>query len=276
MNESEINLAAAKAEAHTQGILSGTILLGTVGSTVHGTNVEDGVEDLDLMGVCIESERRVLGFQEFEQFIYRSAAKREGKDNARSRAGDVDMVIYSLRKYLRLALKGNPTILTLLFTKKNLISSIEGISLQGLASKLVSKKAGAAYLGYMQAQRQRLLGERGGRHGSRPELTNQFGYDSKYAAHVLRLGYQGIELMETGRLTLPMPEVQRRDVLAIRRGEITFDTCMSQLGSIERELKDSIETSSLRAEPDRESVEKWMIWIYKEEWFHREAEQRIL
>jgi predicted nucleotidyltransferase len=41
-----------------------TILLGTVGSTVHGLNNKDGTEDHDLMGVCIEPFHRVVGFNE--------------------------------------------------------------------------------------------------------------------------------------------------------------------------------------------------------------------
>jgi hypothetical protein len=31
-----------------------TILRGLVGSTVHGLNVNDGIEDRDEMGVCVE------------------------------------------------------------------------------------------------------------------------------------------------------------------------------------------------------------------------------
>src|SRR5512140_3155628 len=94
-----------------------TILRGLVGSTVHGLNVNDGIEDRDEMGVCVEPfEAAMALWAPFEQFVYRSAAEREGRDDARSRAGDLDMIIYSLRKWVRLALKGNPTILLLLFT----------------------------------------------------------------------------------------------------------------------------------------------------------------
>ena len=31
-----------------------TILRGLVGSTVHGLNVNDGIEDRDEMGICVE------------------------------------------------------------------------------------------------------------------------------------------------------------------------------------------------------------------------------
>jgi hypothetical protein len=84
---------------------------------VHGLNVNDGIEDRDEMGICVEPlEDAMALWAPFEQFIYRTAAEREGRDNARSTAGDLDLTIDSLRKWTRLALKGNPTILLLLFT----------------------------------------------------------------------------------------------------------------------------------------------------------------
>lgn len=87
-----------------------TVLRGLVGSSVHGL-VLDGTDDRDEMGVCVEPRRYVLGFGKFEQWVYRSAAEREGDAGARSCAGDLDLNMYSLRKWARLALQGNPTVL---------------------------------------------------------------------------------------------------------------------------------------------------------------------
>src|SRR5215475_11657084 len=42
-------------------------------------------------------------------------------------------------------------------------------------------------------------------HANRPELVAVHGYDPKDAMHALRLGLQGIELLTTGRTTLPVP-----------------------------------------------------------------------
>ena len=59
------------------------------------------------MGVCVEPLSEAMSlWAPFEQFIYRSAAEREGRENARSIAGDLDLTIHSLRKWMRLALKG--------------------------------------------------------------------------------------------------------------------------------------------------------------------------
>jgi hypothetical protein len=120
-----------------------TILRGLVGSTVHGPNVNDGIEDRDEMGICVEPlEDAMALWAPFEQFIYRSAAEREGRNDARSTAGDLDLTIYSLRKWTRLALKGNPTIMLLLFTPEDQLVYCDelGAELRALTSSIVSRR----------------------------------------------------------------------------------------------------------------------------------------
>jgi hypothetical protein len=101
----------------------GTILRGEVGSGVHGITLP-GTDDRDEMGVCIEPPEYVIGLLHFEQYIYRSAVERTGREGARSEHGDLDLVVYSLRKWCRLALKGNPTVLLLLFLPESAIMKI--------------------------------------------------------------------------------------------------------------------------------------------------------
>ena len=157
-----------------------TILRGLVGSTIHGLNVEDGLEDRDEMGVCVEDIQHVVGLEPFEQYIYRSAAEREQRHDAKSRSGDLDLTIFSLRKYVRLALKGNPTVLNLLFVPPAdcVVRTPLGAHLQELAPIIVSREAGKAFVGYLQAQRQRLVGERGQKNVNRPELVEAYGFDT--------------------------------------------------------------------------------------------------
>src|SRR4051812_15839533 len=88
-----------------------TILRCEVGSGVHGI-ASAGTDDRDEMGVCLEPYALACGIREtFEQHIYRTAAVRECKSDAPSEPGDLDLTIYSLRKWIRLALKGNPTVM---------------------------------------------------------------------------------------------------------------------------------------------------------------------
>ncbi|MDP4089957.1 MAG: nucleotidyltransferase domain-containing protein [Bacillota bacterium] len=65
------------------------------GSVGYGTNL--GASDVYLRGVAMERKENIYGFQNFEQF----------EDT------ETDTVIYGLKKFVSLALKGNPNILEL-------------------------------------------------------------------------------------------------------------------------------------------------------------------
>lgn len=248
-----------------------TILRGIVGSRVHGLHIEDGLEDRDEMGICIEPIGAAMGVHApFEQFIYRSAAEREGRHDAPSQGGDLDLTIYSLRKYVRLALKGNPTILLLLFAPDSALVQMNALGgqLREMAPSIISRQAGKAFLGYLQAQRQRMLGERGnGGHGRpRAALTEQFGFDTKYAMHMCRLGLQGVELMKTGKIQLPIAEPDRSWLFDVRIGKVDQQEVLTRTGESERELKDLIDTSPLQEHPDEASVDAWLTRVYFRMW----------
>lgn len=238
---------------------AGLILLCQVGSTVHGLNLP-GTDDNDEMGVCIEPPTHVIGLRQFEQDVFRT--KPQG---VRSEHGDTDRTIYSAKKYCRLALGGNPTILLTLFAPRLSVTDL-GEQLQDLAPAFASRAAGRAFLGYATQQRQRLTGERGQKNVSRPELVDKYGFDTKYAMHMLRLGFQGIEYLETGRLTLPMPEEERAFVFAVRKGEVELNDVLTKAGELEQRLEDLLETSPLPAKPDYDTVNEWLVDSYRTFW----------
>lgn len=244
-----------------------TILRVPAGSTLHGLHIP-GTDDRDEMAVCIESLDAAVGFTEFEQYIYRTATERTEKQDAPSQPGDLDLTIFSLRKFLRLAMQGNPQIVQCLFVPYNLCvyRDARGAKLQELAPLIVSRECGKRYLGYLEAQRQRLLGERGQKKTNRPQLEEKFGYDTKYAMHILRLGFQGVELMTTGKLTLPMADKDRAFVYAVRCGEVEIQEALTRAGELERQIKDLLLDAPIAAEPDREGVEAWMLNMYFENW----------
>jgi hypothetical protein len=107
----------------------------------------------------------------------------------------------------------------------------------------------------------------------RPQLVARDGYDSKYAMHLCRLGYQGLEFVQTGRLTLPMPEESRAWLYRLRRGEIPMPEMLARAEDIEAALAAAIETSPLPEEPDEPAVEAWMQRTYRRVWAE-EADRR--
>ena len=248
--------------------LVGTILRCQVGSGVHGTSIS-GTDDRDEMGICLEPAEYVIGLLRFEQYEYHTAWERPGGLANRSGHGDLDETVYSARKWMRLALNGNPSVLLPLFVPEDEIVAVTplGRELRGLAPVIVSRQAGHRFAGYLNAQRRSMLSHEGkGRDCTRPELIEKYGFDTKFAAHMVRLGFQGVELLTTGRITLPMPPYEREFVRAIRTGRLKMKEALDVAGDLEGILRDLAETSPLRAEPDRATADAWLISAYQRAW----------
>jgi uncharacterized protein len=249
----------------------GTILRGTVGSTVHGLH-HGGQDDRDEMAIFLEPPEFLIGLRLAQSGsssgLFEHYVERTQPEGARSGPGDLDLVAYSLREWLRLALAGNPTVLLLLFSPPEtlLVCTERGAALRALAPAIVSRRAGPRFVGYMRAQKERLVGTRGQRRVNRPELIEAHGFDTKYAMHVARLGLQGVELLSTGRLTLPLAEPDRSRVMAIRTGQLSLDETLAEIDEIERQLHAAVESSSLREEPDFEVVNEFPVDSYRERW----------
>lgn len=249
----------------------GMILRTQVGSGVHGTSIV-GQDDRDEMGVCLEPPQFVTGLArvpngvlgdspsvDFEQYERHTVWDEPGGLANRSGAGDLDVIIYTARKWARLALAGNPTVLLVLFVpdEEVVFRDDVGAELVDNAHRFVSRLAAQRLLGYLESQRGGIVGG-AGTHTNRPELVAVHGYDTKYAMHALRLGYQGIELLTTGRITLPVPEPDRSFLRAVRRGEVALADVVEAVSTAEAELRRLGEASGLPDQPDRRWVDAWL------------------
>lgn len=252
-HEPDLDRARAVAE-------SGCILRAVVGSTVHGLS-NPGTDDRDELGVCIEPPEYVVGLRPFEHWVYRTQP-----EGSPSGPGDLDLTIYGLRKFCRLAMKGSPTVLLLLFLDGEhvLMRTPLGAELQALAPAFVSKRAGRAFLGYLEAQRRGLLGDR---HATRTrELSAAHGYDTKYAMHSLRIAHQGMELITTGRISLPVPEPARGRLIEVRRGEPSLADVVTELERQTTELERAVANAEIQDEADREAIDAFLVRAYSETW----------
>src|SRR5580693_4901640 len=257
----------------------GMILRVQVGSGVHGTSIT-GQDDRDEMGLCLEPAQFVTGLAgvpngtsgpspsvRFEQYERHTAWDRPGGVANRSGAGDLDVIIYSARKWARLALAGNPTVLLVLFVpdQEVVFRNEAGAELAANPHRFVSRLAAGRYLGYLRGQKAAMTGQVGA-HTNRPELVAVHGYDTKYAMHALRLGLQGIELLSTGRITLPVPEPDRAYLRSIRRGEVPLAEVVDAVTGAEARLTALRESSGVPDRPDRRWVDGWLHRSYLGFW----------
>ena len=243
-----------------------TILLVEVGSTAHGTGLPGG-EDHDEMGVVIESPEDVLGT---DPYGFRTVMQRTQPEGTRSGPGDTDRTLHSLRRFMRLAASGNPSIL-MCFWAPVIDATDAGRELQALGEAFVGRHVVPRYRGYMQAQAMRLLGLRGGGHGrrgggQRDELIAEHGYDTKYAMHAARLGFQGIELLTTRHLNLPIQAEPADWLRGVRRGEVSFDEWWQRCLSLDKRLDEMSGDESLPEGADRERIEAWSVATHLRFW----------
>jgi uncharacterized protein len=239
-----------------------TVLRCLVGSGLHGTAVE-GQDDRDEMGICVEPPEYVVGLDEFEQYIFRTRP-----EGARSGPGDLDLTVYSLRKWMRLAVNGNPTVLLPLFVPdEHVVATTElGEDLRARSDMIISRQAGKRFAGYLNSQRESLLGLKAGRHTNRPELVELYGFDTKFAMHMVRLGIQGVELLETGRISLPVAEPWLTWLRDLRQGRHTKDEALEAAADLEARLEVLIDTSPLPGRPNPGDVNRWLVHAYRTVW----------
>jgi hypothetical protein len=257
------------------------ILRCEVGSTLHGTGLGVALEDHDEMGLFLEWPHSTIGLGQAEHYVTRTAP-----EGHRSQPGDTDLVVYSARKWAKLALAGNPTVLLVLFAPpdKLMITSDAGEELRANANWFASKRAGRAFLGYMEKQRQRLTGDRGraGRIRHRGDCPRCAGVgvagcsvcggsgvlpDWKYAMHMLRLGHQGVEILSTGHLTLPEPGDLGEHLRAVRRGDVEILDVLAEAEQLEADPTALIEGDSpFPDHPDPAPIDDWLIRAHQQLW----------
>jgi hypothetical protein len=243
-----------------------TILLVEVGSTAHGTGMQGG-EDHDEIGVVVETAEELVGLSERG---FPTVMQRTQPEGVRSGPGDIDRTLYPLRRFLRLAASGNPSILMTMWAPVE-YSTSEGEELRGLGDAFVGRHVIPRYRGYMQSQGQRLLGTRGGGHGKRggggrEELIAAFGFDTKYAMHCARLGFQCVELLTTGRLQLPIQGEPARWLRSVRHGDVPFGEWWDRCLGLDAELAAMEHDESIPREPDRTRIESWSVATHRRIW----------
>jgi hypothetical protein len=235
-----------------------TILLCEVGSGAHGTGIPGG-EDHDELGIVVETTGDVYGLTDG----MRTRMYRTQPEGVRSGPGDTDRTMYPLRKWLRLAVNGNPSIMLALWAPVEMSTSA-GNQLRGHADWFVGRHIIPAYQGYMRGQVLRILGEKRSGHGrrgggGRTELIEAHGYDTKYAMHAARLGFQCLELMETGRLALPIPDPAGQWLRDVRSGLVEFDEWWQTVLELDEKMHQARFDESVRPDADRSAIVEWSI-----------------
>lgn len=228
------------------------------GSELHGAKVQ-GTDDLDIYGVYVEPPELVLGLESFPHFVWSTAG-----DDRRNGPNDVDITLYSLRKWAGLVCKGNPTALHFLFAE-GVIRNPVWQKIADNRQAFLARHCAKQFIGFADDQLKRMTGKKGrGKKGQRPEIEQKFGYDVKAAMHTLRLLYECKELMVDGRITLPRPE--RDFLIRVRTGKYSIEKVLRVAKELFAECEEAAKQSSLPDRVNRATVSSLISDAYLQKW----------
>lgn len=91
----------------------------------------------------------------------------------------------------------------------------------------------------------------------------KFGYDCKHALHCTRLTRMAKEILLTGKVNVKRED--RKELLAIRRGEWTFDQVIEHAQAIEDELPELYEKSTLPHKPNLNKLNELCIKLIEKQ-----------
>ncbi len=185
-----------------------------------------------------------------------------GLDGAKSSQKIVDgedVQDYEFRHFVKLCLQFNPNVVTALWVKPHCYLSLSsvGIELLNRREMFSSQHCYATFRGYAQGQRMRMLGQTTGQLGEkRKYLVDQFGYDTKYAYHAVRLLRMCSEFLETE--TLNVFRKDGAELYQIRNGEYNLEQVEEIIRAEDERCKEAREKTALPKEPDYEAINRFV------------------
>ncbi|MFE9682265.1 DNA polymerase beta superfamily protein [Streptomyces sp. NPDC006285] len=168
-----------------------------------------------------------------------------------------DSTLHEAAKWCRLALRGNPTVVELVWLPHELyeVRTPLGDELIGIRTALLcAKRVRDAYLGYATQQFKRLYDRRAASTDS-ADPTDTRRRTAKHARHLKRLCHQGFELYATGSLSVRVEDPDEYH----RFGEQVAADAMAALPLLQHyEAAFDGTRSALPDRPDEAPVEAWL------------------
>ena len=232
-----------------------------VGSTAYGTTIE--ASDLDVVEVYAEPAEYVTGLAVQKTKHAVNVPVRMLPGTAKSFVTDADVTRYGLRDWARLVMAGNPNMVETLFIKPAYVDmDFERLFLEDRAMFL-SKKVGEKFAGFGHSQMLSLEGRRS-KKTNRPEVIDQYGWDTKWGYHAIRVLTEGLQLMQTGTLKLPLSNADY--LKEVRSGKYTLKSVTEYAAALHAGLKAQSDMGPLPDEPAYARVNDALHEMYIEAW----------
>ena len=242
-----------------------SIVMAFRGSIAHGTyrpnTDENSIDDVDFISICVP------GIENYFGCLPSSAWGNRGTKEVRY--AEIDLVQYELTKFFSLLIKSNPNIHSLLFLQPEHIVW-KNNSWDRIISRrdiFASKLSYQAYCGYAGGQlgKMKAFSFQGYMGEKRKGLVDKFGYDTKNAAHAIRLLRMGVEYLKTGVVRVDRTNFDAEQLVAIKNGMWSIEMVRKEAELLFAEAEEAFRSSSLPEQPDYQAIEKLCVDIIKTE-----------
>lgn len=219
------------------------------GSRLYGTNRPDS--DYDIRAVIADPVITLIGLKsQFE-------VKQEMSD-------EMDLHTYGLRKFANLCLGANPNMLELLFAPENAMNycSEEFQKILDIKHLFLSQKIRNTFGGYARGQIKQISQKEYKPEGSKANLIEQYGWDTKAGMHLFRMCYQGRWLLTNPQTYSPRFDQEGLEqALNILHGGMSKESVLVMCSA----AVDAFDTlpSELPDEPDYARVEYEVMQILR-------------
>lgn len=227
-----------------------------MGSTAYGANSEDGKSDMDIHAITTPPLEWVFphltgaipGFGDsppkFENFQQHHIDAYEK---------NYDVAIYSIVRMFDLAADNNPNILDMLWVPDNCITHIDEVGhyIRKNRKHFLHKGSYHRFRGYAHQQFKRL------QNSPRKDLIEKYGYDTKFAYHIVRLCLQAEQILEKHDMDFSENSAFIKEV---RKGRFTTVEALKEwYEAKEKDLDAWYLNSTLPHSPDRNKLKEILL-----------------
>mgnify|MGYP001578001477 CR=1 FL=1 len=210
------------------------------GSHSHNTQLPES--DVDYLGVYVAPTHEVLSIDKPAETVTHNKP---------------DIEAHEVEKFCRLLLKGNPSMVEMLFTDKMHYMTEPWVELVMCRQTFLSQSVVKQYLGYANGQLMRL------KKGTKLH-TKGGEYNTKWAYHIIRVLGDAYEIAKGGAPVVWKEGPEHKLLMAIRHGEYEPERVVKMagdmIGGIER-----VKPWALPVEGDRGRLNDWLLSIRMEE-----------
>ena len=237
-------------------MVGGIQYLTYMGSIAYGVSSDNS--DIDIYGFCIPPKNIVFphtagvikgfGYQgeQFDQWQQHHMYEIGSQKN-------YDAQIYNIVKYFQLCMDNNPNMIDSLFTPERCVVYVSeiGAKVRDNRQLFLHKGLWPKFKGYAYSQVHKMQIKTPEPGSKRIEYIEKYGYDVKFAYHVVRLLDECEQALTTRDIDL---ERDRERLKSIRRGEWKESEILEFFKAKEKDLEKALANSKLPDEPNEPKI----------------------